>query len=190
VAIVSGRTKEQIQRLLPATKVAVFGLYGLEEESQPPMSQALRRDAEAVAATVAGAWVEDKGPSVAVHYRSSPNPDEAERVLRGALSELAVAHARALLLGKMVLELAPASTPGKGAVVLRETLARGLVACLFAGDDVADLEGFGALDQLREGGTHTMKVAVRSLEAPSALLDAADLVVDGPRGLAEVLRRL
>jgi hypothetical protein len=36
----------------------------------------------------------------------------------------------------------------------------------------------------------TVKVAVRGAETPAALLDAADLLVDGPGGLVELLRRL
>jgi hypothetical protein len=37
---------------------------------------------------------------------------------------------------------------------------------------------------------HTRRVAVRSAEAPPALLAQADLVVEGPLGLRELLRRL
>jgi len=90
----------------------------------------------------------------------------------------------------MVLELAPADTPGKGAVILRESRARRLSACLLAGDDRADLVGFAALDELRANGTETLKVAVRSEETPQELVEAADLVVERPVGLLQLLKRL
>ena len=89
----------------------------------------------------------------------------------------------------MVLELAPADTPGKGAVVLRQASARGLDAVLYAGDDEADLDAFAALDRLAPA-TATAKVAVRSAETPNALLEAADIVVEGPAGLLTLLRTL
>jgi trehalose 6-phosphate phosphatase len=139
---------------------------------------------------VEGAWVEDKGASLAVHYRQSPDPERAERVLRVSVADLAGRHDLSVLPGRMVLELAPTSTPGKGAVILREARTRELTACLYAGDDVADLEAFAALDALREQGVASLKVAVRSDEAPGILLGTADLVVDGPRGLLALLHTL
>jgi trehalose-6-phosphatase len=89
-----------------------------------------------------------------------------------------------------VVELAPADTPGKGTVILREARARGLAGCLFAGDDQADLAGFHALDQLRADGLAVVKVAVRSEETPADLVEAADVVVERPDGLLELLGRL
>jgi trehalose 6-phosphate phosphatase len=90
----------------------------------------------------------------------------------------------------MVLELAPAATPGKGAVILLEARARGLSGCFFAGDDRADLAAFTALDELRADGTVTVKVAVRSEETPHDLIDEADIVVERPSGLLDLLAQL
>jgi trehalose 6-phosphate phosphatase len=190
VAVVSGRPGPEVEGLLEAPGVLTFGLYGLEPKQARPPDAPLRRKVEAVAASVEGAWVEDKEATLAVHYRQSPDREDAERILRTQLAEVAANSGLSLLLGKMVLELAPAATPGKGTVVLREALARRLAACLYAGDDVADLEAFAALDTLAEQGCRTVKVAVRSPEVPDRLVQAADLVVDGPRGLLEMLRRL
>ena len=51
---------------------------------------------------------------------------------------------------------------------------------------------FAALDGLVAGGRleHAVRVAVRSEEAPAALLEAADHQVDGPPGLAALLARI
>ena len=54
-----------------------------------------------------------------------------------------------------------------------------------AGDDLGDLPAFAVAATL--GG---LRVAVRSAEAPPALLEAADLTVDGPEGMRELLERL
>ena len=89
----------------------------------------------------------------------------------------------------MVLELVPAGRPMKGAAV--ERLARGeLEAVLYAGDDHADLDAFAALDRLARDGIIVVRVAVHGDETPEALVEAADLVVQGPSGLVETLRTL
>ncbi|HXF56892.1 MAG TPA: trehalose-phosphatase [Actinomycetota bacterium] len=191
VAVVSGRPTEEVRRLLGVPGVEVVGLYGLGGRADRAALPAEVREAvaEAVAA-VPGAWVEDKGPSLAVHFRGAPDPSVAERALRERLGDLAAARGLLLLPGKMVLELAPPDTPGKGAVVEEAARARGLTACLYAGDDLADLHAFAALDRLRARGLLTAKVAVRSPEAPDGLLEAADLTVEGQEGLAELLEEL
>lgn len=191
VAIVTGRQGEEVGRLLGPTSATVFGLYGLEADGTAgPVDPELRGEVTRVVASTEGAWIEDKGPSLAVHYRQSGDPDTAERRLRPPLEALAAEHGMALLPGKMVLEIAPAFTPGKGSVVRREARERGLRACLYAGDDRADLEAFAALDALRVEGVATVKVAVRSAESPQELLRAADLSVEGPKGFAGLLAQL
>jgi trehalose 6-phosphate phosphatase len=89
-----------------------------------------------------------------------------------------------------VLELLPVAHPLKGGAVERVVGERGLDAVLFAGDDVADVEAFEALDRLAAGGVATLKVAVVGPEAPEALAASADLTVGGPTGLLELLRLL
>jgi trehalose 6-phosphate phosphatase len=58
------------------------------------------------------------------------------------------------------------------------------------GDDRIDLPGFDALDALDADGVHTLRVAVDSPEVPTELIERADLVVDGPRAVVELLARL
>jgi trehalose 6-phosphate phosphatase len=87
-------------------------------------------------------------------------------------------------------ELVPPIPTDKGRVV-RE-LAGGLDAVCFFGDDVGDIPALEALDELRAAGTvaSTLKVVVRSLESSPALLDLADVVVDGPEGAVALMRKL
>jgi trehalose 6-phosphate phosphatase len=95
-----------------------------------------------------------------------------------------------LLWGKMVIELVPAGRPLKEGAVERIVDDERLDAVLYAGDDVADIRAFEALDRLAERGLRTVKVAVHGRETPVALSDAADVVVDGPAGLVTLLRGL
>ena len=62
----------------------------------------------------------------------------------------------------------------------------GLRRALAAGDDTTDLDSFAALDGLEVA----VRVAVASPEAPSALLEAADVVVDSTGEFLALLRKL
>ena len=136
---------------------------------------------------VPGSRVERKGASVAVHYRAADDPSIAHEQLAAGLAPIADEAGLELLPGKMVIELVPAGRPLKeGGRADRRR--RGLEAVLYAGDDVADLRAFEALDRLAERGVRTVKVAVHGRD-PGRAEAAADVVVDGPAGLVTMLRR-
>ena len=189
VAIVSGRTGDQLRELVGVEGVRLAGLYGLADEA-PSLPSGVLGSVVTAARDVPGARVEPKGRSVAVHYRAADDPDAARVVLESALAPIAEAAGLSLLPGKMVVELVPAGRPLKEGAVERIVADERLDAVLYAGDDVADLRAFEALDRLAESGIRTVKVAVHGRETPDALSDAADVVVDGPAGLVTLLRRL
>jgi trehalose 6-phosphate phosphatase len=62
----------------------------------------------------------------------------------------------------------------------------GLRRALYAGDDTTDLDAFAGLDGLEVA----VRVAVASAEAPPTLRERADLTVDSPAELLELLRGL
>ena len=140
---------------------------------------------------VPGAWVEDKGSSIAVHYRQAPDPVAARAALLVALQPVATDGGLRLIEGKMVLELVPPDRPLKGGAVERLAGEHALEAVLYAGDDHADLDAFAALDRLaREGVDDGEGRRPRRRDARRRSLDAADVVVDGPGGLVAFLRQL
>lgn len=197
VAVVSGRRAAEVeQRLGHPRGVRVFGLYGLEEREGEqaipvsalrPIEEILPRVMEA-ASEVPGTLVEPKGSNLAIHYRLAADPEVARFTLLEALRPLAEGTGLRLIEGKRVLELVPSTAPSKGDVV--ERAGTGMDALLYAGDDLADLEAFAAADRLAVGGAYVVKVAVRSAESPEPLLAAADMVVQGPAGLVELLGSL
>ena len=82
-------------------------------------------------------------------------------------------------------------SPGmdKGLVVRRlaeEVKAEGF---LFAGDDLGDVEAFEAVAEMRDQGLPTLLVCSASHEE-SALQELSDVVVPGPEGVLDLLRRL
>jgi trehalose 6-phosphate phosphatase len=88
--------------------------------------------------------------------------------------------------GRKVLELRPPVAAHKGTAVAHLLGERQLERALYAGDDTTDLDAFNALAGLEVG----VRVAVASLEGPAELREAADIVVDGPAELQQLLRRL
>ena len=129
--------------------------------------------------------VEHKGLSLTLHYRGSPELASEVEVFAQALaarSGLSVRPAR------MSYELHPPVAVDKG-TALRD-LTAGLAAVCFMGDDVGDLAAFRALDELAQRGVAVVRIGVHSDEALPELLDAVDLVVDGPEGARDLLERL
>jgi trehalose 6-phosphate phosphatase len=191
VAVVTGRPEQVIRDLLPVPGLEVHGLYGLALTTATAEGvSGVRPQVEEAVRDVPGAWIEDKGMSLAVHFRGAPDPEAAQDQLGESLQLLATAAGLTLLPGKMVLEVAPAAVPGKGTVVIEAIRGRSLTACLYAGDDTSDQAAFEALDVLRLEGVAAVKVAVRGAETPRDLIDAADVVAEGPSGLLQLLGSL
>jgi trehalose 6-phosphate phosphatase len=194
VAVLSGRPVAFLQAVLPRS-VLLSGLYGLETVDRGvrrdhPQSGSWREVVDDVASLSeargpAGMRVERKGLSLTLHYRSRP---EAEPEVRAWADRQAARSGLVSRPARKSYELHPPIPADKGTAV--HQLCAGLGAALFLGDDVGDLPAYDALDQLAGKGMDVVKVAVRSSEAPPALLDRADLVVDGPQGAADLLRRL
>ena len=186
VAIVTGRGSEEVAALLDVPHLEYVGLYGFEDDA-PELLTAVAPRTEEAAGVVPEAWVEDKGSSVAVHYRQAPDPKAARAALLLALQPVATESGLDLIEGKMVLELVPPGRPMKGAAVERLAGEHGLEAVLYAGDDHADLDAFAALERLAASGTVAVRVAVRGDETPPALIEAADVVCSDASDLVRLL---
>jgi trehalose 6-phosphate phosphatase len=190
VAVISGRTADDLVPRLGAIEgLTLVGLYGMQDAA-PELELAVLPLVEQAASAVPEAWVEDKQLSIAVHYRGAADPGSARRALVAELDPVASEAGLDLVEGKMVVELVPRDRPMKGGAVERLVGEHGLEAALFAGDDVADLDAFAALERLASSGLLAVKVAVRGAETPAELVARSDLAVDGPDGLVELLGRL
>ena len=135
-----------------------------------------------------GTWIEEKGRAVAVHTRRAEDPQAAFEALRGPLADLAARHGLIVEPGRMVLELRP---PGvdKGVALSEYVRETGAESVLYAGDDLGDLPAFAAVDKLRSDGVPGLLICSGSDEV-TELAKRADLVVDGPQGVVQLLRSL
>jgi trehalose 6-phosphate phosphatase len=193
VAVISGRPLAYLTSHLRNTgRTELFGLYGLERSSGSvgPAVEAWRQPVadvadKAEAGAPPGLFVERKGLTVTLHYRSAPETSAWAEAFAAAESRGSglVAHA-----GKMSIELRPPVQTDKG-TVLRELGAKVDAIC-FLGDDLGDVPAFAELARMREEGKTTLAVAVDGPETPREVTGAADLVVDGPDGVAEFLEAL
>lgn len=196
VGVISGRPAAFLREQLGAPHVRLVGLYGLEWIDDDgrvvthPDAAPWRGVVDGVVANARthgpdGVLVEHKPLSVTFHYRENPDREaaarswaEAEAARTGLVSHPA----------RMSYELRPPVDRDKGTAV--EEQAAGLGAACFVGDDRGDLAAFDALDRLRAKDVDTLRVAVRSAEAPAELLERADVLVDGPGGALDLLRSL
>ena len=94
------------------------------------------------------------------------------------------AHAAGLLThwGRKVLEVRPPVAIDKGRGVRLLLAGHDLVAGLYVGDDMTDLDAFAGLRALVDDGQlgAAICVGVRSDETPPQIEESADLLVDGP----------
>jgi trehalose 6-phosphate phosphatase len=134
-----------------------------------------------------GLPVEDKGVSLAYHYREAAD-EEAARVELEGVAQSALVAGLDPRWGRKVLEVRPRVDADKGTAVRTLIGRSGASRALYAGDDTTDLDAFRGLEEA--GLEHAVRVAVASEEGPKELLEAADLVVSGPDELVEVLRAL
>lgn len=185
VAIVSGRTLSEIDRISDGAARAASGVHGLERRRgdgsmvRKAADPAVRRAVaafDAFAAGRPGVIVEDKELSAGLHFRQVPDVSDAALALA---ADLAQATGLVLQPGSMVLEL---KTPGadKGSAVaafMNEAPFAG-AAPIMVGDDLTDEAGFrAAADRGGFGvlvGPERETAAAYRLENVTAVLDWLD----------------
>jgi trehalose 6-phosphate phosphatase len=181
VACVTGRTGELARAIVGVPELTYVGEHGLELE---PEAEVWRDRIRSFGARAP--WpVEEKPLSAAFHYRTAPDRAAARRQL-----ETVEAGARAegfrTRWGRLVLEVLPPIDASKRTAVEHLLARTNLRRALYAGDDTTDLDAFAALDGLELA----VRVAIVSAEAPTALSERADVVLDSPAALAELLAEL
>lgn len=200
IAVITGRGAETVIELgsldgVPG--IEVLGQYGAEryrsgvlEATQPRAGiAAVRAALPGVLADADGAvWVEDKRLSLVVHTRRCADPRAQEVMLTPSLIALAETNGLQANAGRHVIEIRP---PGidKGAALRRLVADHRPAAVLYAGDDVGDLPAFAAIAAIRAEGIPGIAVCSASAEA-AAVAVAADLVVDGPDAVVDLLGAL
>ncbi len=155
VALVSGRTIENLDKLIGTHAFPVAGLHGCERRDWngrmhvAPVAREqlsdLRDGLQRLVSRHAGLLLEDKGAGVALHFLKAR---ELEHALRAEVALLAAPLVPKFMLqdGHAVIEVKPAAHTKDSAVMafMEEAPFRGR-APIFIGDDQTDYGGFAAV---------------------------------------------
>jgi trehalose 6-phosphate phosphatase len=137
--------------------------------------------------------LEDKGAIVAFHWRGA-HDEETARAAVDAIAQRAEAAGLRTHWGRKVLEVRPPIKIDKGAGIRRllNEVDSAIDSALYVGDDTTDLDAFRALTELVTEGrlVRAVRVGVSSDEGPSEITGEADVVVDGPEGVSQLLAAL
>jgi trehalose 6-phosphate phosphatase len=163
VAVVSGRPLDELARMINPFAGPVAGQHGLERRycdgsvtrcpASPKLAEA-RSVLAKFAARCDGVVLEDKGGSLALHYRQAPTARASCGTLIRRLA-LESDGAFEALDGKMVIELRPRSG-GKGRAIadfLTDAPFHGRLP-VFIGDDTTDEDGFTVVNRLGGVSVH------------------------------------
>ncbi|CAN5826097.1 trehalose-phosphatase [soil metagenome] len=182
VALVSGRAIRDIDTLYPRCRFPVAGQHGVEWRDAagvldaPTAADGLddaRRTLASVTQRYPSLRLEDKGHSLAVHYRQTPRLGaHAHRVMRAL--QAASNGMLEVQRGKAVVELKPAGTH-KGVAVRRFMQCEPFAGRtpVFVGDDITDEYGFAAVNALYG---HSIKVGRGKTVAQWRLRDIPTLM--------------
>jgi len=180
VALISGRSLADIEHRLGGVRIPVAGQHGLERRSAngrlsahaaaPEAKRHIQARLESILSSHSGLLLEDKGLTLALHYRQAPQlASYVHRTMRRLLAETDAGLG--LQRGKCVVEIKPVGFD-KGSVI-EEFLAEPPFAGrlpVFIGDDVTDEYGFAAVN--RCGGI-SIKVGAGRTQARWRLRDVA-----------------
>ena len=203
VVAVSGRPALQARNMVGVDGMIYYGAHGLErwekgqvctlleqaDEVRRLMTE-VRRGLTTELAGLPGVGLEDKGHTLAVHFRQAQVPEETGEQVLAAAQRWAGPRGLAVRGGRMVVEVRP---PGvtKGSAVQEVVQRFGLRAGIVVGDDDTDADAFDMLHRLAAQSAFTgLAVLVASTETPRRVLEAADVTVNGVGEVQKLLEWL
>lgn len=197
LVIISGRSVAALKRIVGMPALTYVGNHGLEMSDGGSMrvllpediAQRMRDLAEVLESSIKceGTLLELKELSHAIHYRGALDLEEARQCILEGLRKLNLAGTR-ITEGKMLVQVRPDYPLDKGTAVVMITRERGLRNVIYAGDDTTDVDAFRAIgEERRKGDLAGTLVGVRHPDAPTDLLEEADLVVEGVEGMQQLL---
>lgn len=158
VGIVSGRRRATLQRLVRIPHVKFYGLYGWENGNRvdvTPMTAMLMREIieeiEDPSSDLRGIQAEDKGASVAVHFREAPRASRRKAMQLIQRAVFQSSGGLRIVETESAWDAVPSDVRGKGAAL--QKLLRNFsddFLPIYIGDDISDESAFV---ELRRGIT-------------------------------------
>jgi trehalose 6-phosphate phosphatase len=188
IALISGRSLSSIDALFNPLVLPASGQHGAEARIDgqrlvaPPLPalRAIVAPLRQFAARHPGILIEDKGNSVAIHYRRTPTlADEVAALTRSLIAGCVQLEA---LSSKMAVDIKPRAVSKGGAVAWFMTQPPFATRVpVFVGDDRTDEAGFATVN---ERGGFSIRVGERSGSAARYSLDSPAAVREWIAGLA------
>lgn len=181
VALVSGRSLADLDFLFAPIKLTAVGGHGAEmrlhlngtseQHSVPALDADIKQQLGLIAAESDKILLEDKGYSVALHYRLIPDRQQAIEDAVAAIFATAPPHEVEILHGKFVIEVKRAGF-NKGTAVRTLMQKEPFMSRrpIFIGDDITDEDAFAVvheLDGIAISVGRLVKGVERRFEAPA-----------------------
>jgi trehalose 6-phosphate phosphatase len=207
IAIMTGRSVEDGAAMVEVEGLTYVGTHGVEWSDGLPTEehpahiipearayiepgQHLLDLAEHELAKFPGLMIECKPVGGSLHCRLCRNPDQVQRELFDLLEEPAREAHMTLRSGKRVIDIQAPRIANKGKALHWFVRRFGLRGVLFAGDDRTDLDALAEIAALRKEGIAALGVVVQYPDTLPALLERADIVVQGVDGMVKLLREI
>jgi len=188
VAIVTGRTIDDARGRLGFVPAYLVGNHGAQDDDDVVRTRGLRERLATLreqllgnqaALIAAGVYVEDKGQSIALHYRLSRDREQALALIQSLL--VPIEDSLKVFAGKMVVNAMAKDAPDK-ADALRTLVQRSGASCaFFAGDDVNDEPVFVAAQDdwftVRVGRDDPTSKAKYFLDGPNEMATLLDCML-------------
>jgi trehalose 6-phosphate phosphatase len=207
VGIITGRAVIDGARLVNVNGLTYIGTHGLEwydsdQIGQPRVElipqalpytgpgKAVLDVAERELANLPGIIVERKSVGGTIHYRLTPDPEQArKRILATLETPVQQAHMK-IGEGKCVIEVLAPLTVNKGQALRRFVEQFRLRGIIFAGDDRTDLDAVLEVRRLRQEGLVAHAIVVQHPDTLPALLEHADTLVQEVEGMVQQLKEI
>jgi len=201
VAVVSGRPLDEAKEMVGLEDLTYLANHGLDSLIDGKVtikeSKADRGVIEDAIATLKtsgaledGMTFEDKGLSLAIHYRLTNDNARSETMLKDLLSPLAKKHNMTLLMGRMVIEL-KSKKSNKGEAVLTTIERFGSRNAIYIGDDTTDVDAFKVIAGLRDRNLiKGFSIGVLSDETHEEVINESDFFLRSVDGVESFLRWL
>lgn len=207
VGIITGRAVKDGARIVNLEGLTYVGTHGLEwceglptthdialiPEAVPyaqPGQELLDLAEKELVPQIPGLIVQRKSVGGSLHYRLTPDPEQARAMILATLKEPAARLHMHIDEGKRVVEILAPLTINKGKALRRFVEHFALQGVIFAGDDRTDLHGILEIARLRQDGYAAHGIAVQHPDTPPALLEHADTVVQGVEAMVQLLKQM
>ena len=200
VVLLSGRSVSDSRRIVGLDGVTYSGNHGVQwlrdgrewtiAEAEPFVSRIheVAEEAAVQLRDIRGLTIEDKGPSLSIHYRQADDRTAAAAAIDAFFRDSPAARELKRGEGKLVFELRPPIDVSKGTTVESIVAEDALEVAVVLGDDVTDVDAFRAVRRLREQGrADGLAIGVLSPGTPGVVREAADYTVESTDAVEEFL---